>query len=241
MNFRERIEGVLRAALLLFILASAAFLSALMAMRFAIQGREVTMPDVVGKKTEEAQTILRSRNLGLKIEDRIYSSMPVGTIARQSPPAGTRVKIGQYAHVVLSLGPQTATVPALAGETLRAARIELLRDGLQVGEITNVFVADAPTDTVVQQEPAPGSTNATSPHVDLLVSLGARPPGYVMPGLAGLPVAEAKARISAAQLKVSRVIYSPLPGTAQGTVVGQTPPRGSRVQPGDDIELQVAE
>jgi hypothetical protein len=36
-------------ALLLFILSSVAFLSALTAMRFAVQGREVPMPDVVGK------------------------------------------------------------------------------------------------------------------------------------------------------------------------------------------------
>ncbi len=35
--------------LLVFILAAAAFLSAVTAMRFAIQGREVTMPNLVGK------------------------------------------------------------------------------------------------------------------------------------------------------------------------------------------------
>ena len=38
MTFRQQIEWLLRMGLLIFVLASAAFLSAVMAMRFAIQG-----------------------------------------------------------------------------------------------------------------------------------------------------------------------------------------------------------
>ena len=51
MSFRERIEWVFRMGLLVFILAAAAFLSAVTAMRFAVQGREVTMPNLVGKSS----------------------------------------------------------------------------------------------------------------------------------------------------------------------------------------------
>ena len=71
MTFRERLEWIFRMALLAFILASVAFLSALTAMRFAIQGREVTMPDVVGKDAVEAQQILQGRGLGIQVEDRL--------------------------------------------------------------------------------------------------------------------------------------------------------------------------
>ena len=74
MTFRERLEWIFRLALLAFVLASVAFLSALTAMRFAIQGREVTMPDVVGKKAIEAQQMLQGRGLGMKVEDRRTSS-----------------------------------------------------------------------------------------------------------------------------------------------------------------------
>jgi hypothetical protein len=49
MTMAERLQWILRMALLLFVLSSVAFLSALTAMRFAVQGREVAMPDVVGK------------------------------------------------------------------------------------------------------------------------------------------------------------------------------------------------
>src|SRR5271154_1584855 len=106
MTFRERLEWIFRMALLAFILMSVAFLSALTAMRFAIQGREVTMPDVVGKKAVEASQILQGRGVGLRVEDHVFSPLPLDSVVRQNPPGGMRVKIGQYAHVVLSLGPQ---------------------------------------------------------------------------------------------------------------------------------------
>src|SRR5277367_2454138 len=106
MELRERVQWILRMALLLFIFSSVAFLSALTAMRFAIQGREVAMPDVTGASSAQAQKILNGRGLGMKVEDRIYSGLPADEVVRQSPPANMRVKTGQFAHVVLSLGPQ---------------------------------------------------------------------------------------------------------------------------------------
>ena len=137
MTFRERLEWVFRMALMLFILASVAFLSALLAVRFTIQGREVAVPDVVGKKAIEAQQMLQGRGINIKIEDHIYNPLPVDEVVRQSPPAGSKVKVGQYAHVVLSLGPQKATIPLLEERSLRAARIELMRTGMQIGEISS--------------------------------------------------------------------------------------------------------
>jgi len=105
MTLRDRLQWVFRMSLLAFILASVAFLSALTAVRFAIQGREVAMPEVVGMKAVEAQHTLQSRGVGIKVEDRIYHPLPVDTVVRQSPAPGSRVKTGQFAHVMLSLGP----------------------------------------------------------------------------------------------------------------------------------------
>src|SRR5258707_1219057 len=132
MSFRERIEWILRIGLLVFVLASAAFLSAVMAMRFAIQGREVDMPNLVGKSSADATAILQGRGLQLKIVDRVYSDLPLNAVVRQSPPAGEHMKISQDAHAVLSLGQQNVSTPALVGESLRVARIQLMQVGLQM-------------------------------------------------------------------------------------------------------------
>src|SRR5580693_1971766 len=86
MTFRKKIETLGQTALLVFILASAAFLSAITAMRIAIHGREVTMPNLVGKNVGEANGMLRSRGLVLRVADRAYSDVPINVVVRQTPP-----------------------------------------------------------------------------------------------------------------------------------------------------------
>src|ERR1043166_1233644 len=185
MNFRERLEWLARMVFLAFILASAAFLSAITAMRIAIHGREVSMPNLVGKGVTDASNDLRSRGLILRVADRIYSEQPINTVVRQAPSPGMLMKISQQAHVVLSLGQRALQIPSLEGNSLRVSRIELLRGGLQVGEVSALSLPDVPADTVVLQNPKPGGGAAT-PRVDVLVSQGPREDAYVMPHLIGM-------------------------------------------------------
>src|SRR5882672_8679139 len=153
MNFRERLEWLFRMVLLVFILASAAFLSAITAMRIAIHGREVSMPNLVGKNVADANSELRSRGLVLRVADRVYSEQTINTVVRQTPPPGLLMKVSQQAHVVLSLGQRQLQIPSLEGNTLRASRIELLRAGLQVGEVSTVSLGDETPETVLLQNP----------------------------------------------------------------------------------------
>src|SRR5207253_9312318 len=171
MTLRERLEWLTRMTLLVFILASAAFLSAITAMRIAIHGREVSMPNLVGKRVTEASSELRSRGLLLSVADRVYSEQPINTVVRQTPPSGLLMKVSQQAHVVLSLGQRQLQIPSLEGNSLRVSRIELLRAGLQVGEVSTLTLPDITGDTVVLQNPKPGAGGA-SPRVDVLVSQG---------------------------------------------------------------------
>ena len=240
MTLRERFHWILRMSLMLFILASLAFLSALTAMRYAVQGREVRIPDLVGEKVDSARHMLELRGIEMKIEDKIYSGLPVDAVVRQSPPPNMTVKIGQFEHVVLSLGPQKETIPPLEESSLRAARIALLRSGMQVGEVSSAYLPGAPSDTVLEQDPAPGTSEISS-HVNFLLSLGPRPPAYVMPDLTGLQLSEADSKLSSAAFKVAKTNSSSMPGAAHGTVVGQTPPRGQRIDADASIELQVAD
>jgi beta-lactam-binding protein with PASTA domain len=240
MTFRERIEWLLRMGLLVFVLAAAAFLSAVMAMRFAIQGREVDMPNLVGKKSADALALLQARGLHLKVVDRIYSDFPANAVARQSPPAGEHMKISQDAHVVLSLGPQNVTIPELAGESLRIARIQLLQVGLQLGEITSYSAPAASADTVLQQNPASGS-RATSLSVDLLVGQSEPPPSYVMPWMVGMQESEADRLITSTGLQLPKIKMEDSSQWPKGAVVGQTPGPGSKITSDIPIELAIAQ
>jgi beta-lactam-binding protein with PASTA domain len=238
MTFRERLEWLSRMALLVFILASAAFLSAITAMRIAIHGREVTMPNLVGKNVGEANQLLRSRGLLLRVADRIYSDLPINVIVRQTPPAGMLMKVSQQAHVVLSLGQRQLQIPSLEGNSLRVSRIELLRASLQVGEVSSVALPDQPADTVVIQNPKAGMGAAT-PRVDVLVSSGPRETSYVMPHLIGLNESDAQHRLDSANLK-RKANYVAAPQWPHGAVIDQTPAGGSRISASSTAELTIA-
>jgi eukaryotic-like serine/threonine-protein kinase len=119
--------------------------------------------------------------------------------------------------------------------------VELLRGGMQLGEVSSAYLPGEMADIVTEQNPAPGNTEVTGPHVNLLVSLGPRPTAYVMPELSGLPIAEAQAKLGSAGLRLSKLTPQPASDSAAGTVVGQTPARGERVDSSSTIELQVAE
>jgi beta-lactam-binding protein with PASTA domain len=241
MTLRERFHWALRMSLMLFILASVAFLSALTAMRYAIQGREVEMPDLVGKTATQAQQLLQGRRLGMKVEDRLYSQLPVDRVVRQSPPPNATVKTGQFAHLVLSLGPRKQTMPELQNRSVRAARIELLQSGMQMGEISNSYLPGTQGDTVLLQDPRPGSSDVSSPHVNLLVSLGPRSPAYVMPDLLGMPLNDAIAKLNSAGLKVAKITTAVAPGAPDNSVIAQTPLRGHRVDSDTPIELRISQ
>ena len=241
MTFGDRLRWMFRMAMLLFILASVAFLSALTAMRFAIRGREVVMPDLIGMPASQAGPMLEALRVGFQVEDRIYSQWPVDAIVRQSPLPNMNVKVGQDAHVVLSLGPQKVTIPELEEKSVRAAQVELLRSGMQVGEVSDVYLPGSDPDTVTQQYPAANTADATTSRVDFLVTQGPRPVGYVMPDFSGASVGDVVTKLSAAGLKVAKFTPVSAPGAPHGTIVEQDPPRGERVEANSKIEFQVAE
>src|ERR1700730_5516671 len=95
LNFRKRLEELGQMALLVFILASAAFLSAITAMRIAIHGREVTMPNLTGKNVAKPTPCRGARALVLKIAARVYSYRPITAVLRKPPPAGLLMKQSQ--------------------------------------------------------------------------------------------------------------------------------------------------
>jgi beta-lactam-binding protein with PASTA domain len=239
-GFLERLRWLGRLFLLLFILGAAAFLSAITAMRFAIEGQVVAMPDVVGKSYSDATRDLGSRQLGVRVADHSYSGFSVDSVVRQSPPPGTQVKVGQMVQVVLSLGAQKVTVPNLVDQSLPAARLQLLTVGLQLGEVSYIYSSGEPASLILQQHPLPGESQLAGPRVSVLVSLGPRPQAYLMPSLAGMPVTQAQSRLTSAGLQRPMLTMVSEPGAEIDFVVGQTPAPGARVDPQTTITLQVA-
>src|SRR5687767_15122872 len=98
------------------ILIVASIVSALTAMRFAIRGREVVVPSVLGKTQVEAEEIVRNSGLQFKIASTRFSpEVPEGHVLEQIPSTGTRLKSNRTVKVLVSLGDRQFAVPNLLG------------------------------------------------------------------------------------------------------------------------------
>src|SRR5712664_2831743 len=145
-------KSLFRFALLALMLLVVALVSALTAMRLAIHGREVAVPDLVGTTPVEARKIAEQSGLQMDVERQYYSAnVPAGNVLSQLPPPGTQVRRGWQIRVAESLGPQRVAIPNVVGQSERAANINIRRRGLDVGAIAQMQMPDAPDGQVLAQ------------------------------------------------------------------------------------------
>ncbi|HWF03694.1 MAG TPA: PASTA domain-containing protein [Candidatus Angelobacter sp.] len=214
--------------------------SALLAMRFAIQGREVHVPRLTGLTTAEAERIANPDGLVLSVESRFYNAtVPEGKIVSQSPEQNATVRRGWKIRVAESLGPQRAAVPNLIGQSQHAAGINISRRSLEIGTVGSIHWPGAQPEIVVAQSPSAEAAEVTSPKVGLILSAADNGQRYVMPSFVGRSVAEASDALQKAGLTMGKVRVGDSAQGASGTVVHQSPQAGQRVSAGATVSFEV--
>ncbi len=241
------LRKLLRYFLLALVLLLVFLASALLSMRFAIHGREVTVPALSGLTLPEAERVASAGGLVLSVESRFYTSQtPRGRIVSQVPAPETRVRRGWKVQVAESLGPQRAAIPNLIGQSEHAADINVSRHGLEVGSVARLRVPGAPPDTVVAQSPPPDTKDAISPRINLAFSASDNAPRYVMPSFVGKTLAEATDALEDAGFTVGKVWPVAAPAAEGGShgmsgiIVRQFPPAGYKVAAGAAINFEVS-
>jgi beta-lactam-binding protein with PASTA domain len=200
-------------------MVAVALISAFIAMRLAIHGREAVVPTLTGLSVADASQAAGSKGLQVNLENRFYSSdVPAGRILAQDPEPGSRVRREWPVRITESLGPQRVGIPDLTGESERAASISIRRLSLDLGTVAYLAVPGDP-DVVLAQTPPVNSAGVDGPRVSLLVSdpAGAQPAAYVMPSLLGLSYTAANARASSAGLHLVQDSAIPEPADRQST------------------------
>jgi beta-lactam-binding protein with PASTA domain len=203
--------------------------SALLAMRFAIHGREVRVPKLERLTPAEAERIANAQGLMLAVENRFYSSdVPAGLIVSQSPAPNTKVRRGWKLRVAESLGPQRAAIPNVVGQSERVAELNITRRGLQIGTVAAIHYPGTQPLTVIAQNPGP-DTNASSPKINLLITTPDNTQTYVMPNFVNQPLAEATATIKQAGFTLGKVDLVDDPSGPSGIILHQTPAAGQKI------------
>jgi len=245
-----------RAVSVLMLLIAAALLSAITTMHFAIHGAEVKIPPLKGMTVAEARSQAAGLGLNLDVDNRYYSSdVAAGHILTQSPSPDTVVRRGWHLRVAESLGPQKVDVPDTVGTDARVAALRLRRAGLQVGVAAKLPYAGAEDGSVLAQDPPAHSQGIAQPSVNILVAApdNTPPDGYVMPDMTGVPVITAVNQLTKIGFNVETPSYvdvsvpsvgsgstPPTPPVAPGSVIGQQPIAGARVDQETVIKLTAA-
>jgi beta-lactam-binding protein with PASTA domain len=146
----------------------------------------VAVPNLVGKTPLEARRVADAGGFQMNVERQYYSAtVPEGKILSQLPPPETKVRRGWQIRLAESLGPQRVEIPNVLGESPRAAQINILRRGLDVGAVALIGMRDKPADQVLGQSPPPNASGIAAPKISLLTTDSSPPQAFLMPNFTG--------------------------------------------------------
>jgi len=129
----------------------------------------VKMPNVVGKRIEEARAALQEAGLAIsEVKDRKTNEKSPGIVLKQTPTPGVEVEPGQ--RVVLEVAVKSGIpVPNVIGKSFEEARNMLAGKGLEVLKIEKQ-TDEKPPGIVVDQNPKQGKEIEKGQKVELVIA-----------------------------------------------------------------------
>ncbi len=169
-------------------------------------GAEAVVPDVVGMPFSSAEELLIEKEFEvLRDQPRFSDEVPAGVVLMQLPYGGATTKKGRRIYLTESRGVELIPMPALIGRPLREARITLMRQGFEVGEIEYDFNDTIMRDLVFAQSVPADVGTRPGTKISLMLSKGPSTRYSMMPNLVGLSLDEARARLASAGLTLGVV------------------------------------
>ena len=204
-------------------------------------GSEFPLMDITGKSQAEATSILDEVGLGIEISAQEFrSDKPAGTVISQYPAPGIKVKSGRTVKVSISSGAKDIIIPALAGFTIRQAKLNIEASGLILGDIAWTYSDSLPESVVVFSYPSAGANIPVGSAVNLMVNRGQLQGTILMPDLVGKTLDEARKIIDDVRLKLGQVRYKKNPNFLPETVLEQSVEADIELETGDEIDLVVS-
>lgn len=200
-----------------------------------------TVPDLKGRSIAAALDQLAPLSLGLRKSGvEFNASVPISSVLRQDPLAGTVVREGKTVRVIVSQGGQTVLAPAVVGLPLRNAEMMLRQSQLALGEVSESYSLKQDKGMVLSQDPKAEASVERDALVNLVVSGGAPPAGVaLMPDFLRKTLDEAQswAAGSGVKLEIKTDATSLFPS---GTVLTQSPNADTVLSPDAKVHLLVS-
>jgi eukaryotic-like serine/threonine-protein kinase len=200
----------------------------------------VDMPSLLGLRPEQARELLQGREILLAFSvERDSAQYPAGTIAEQTPLAGSQVARGSAVQAVLSRGLKLVAVPKLVGLKSDEAVRQLAAVGLSSGPGKEIASDTVPAGITVQTEPPAGASLVAQGVVTLVVSSGvvSKP----IPKVTGMRLRAGRELLEQQGFKVGKIRYDSDGDRSSGVVLDQKPAPPATAPAGTPVDLTVNE
>ena len=197
----------------------------------------IAIPDVAGQTVAEAKETLKKANFEIG-EEKTEASEKVeeGRIIRTDPDAGTGRKEGTKINLVVSSGKQSFQLSNYIGRKSTDVIAELKQKKVPENliKIEEEESSESEAGTVLRQSPAAGTTYDLSKASTITLIVAKKVTSVAMPSYTGSSLEFTKNNlvqivgIKEANIEVVEVSTAPT-GTAEGTVVEQSPKAGEKV------------
>lgn len=205
----------------------------------AMGGKEVVVPTFKNMTLEEAQEAAKEYGLNVERgEDVVSEEVEKGRIVSQDPEKDTKVKEGSTVKVNISVGLGDGSVPPLIGKMENELSAYLDAVGYELGEVVSA-AGEEPEGTVIDQDPAAGSTAEKGTVINVVVSDGSKAKA-VVPFVTGMTLGDASAAILNAGLKVGKITYDYSDTYAEGEVMWQQYEGNAQKEKGTKMKLIVS-
>ena len=197
----------------------------------------IAIPDVAGQTVAEAKETLKKANFEIG-EEKTEASEKVeeGRIIRTDPDAGTGRKEGTKINLVVSSGKQSFQLSNYIGRKSTDVIAELKQKKVPENliKIEEEESSESEEGTVLRQSPSAGTTYDLSKASTITLTIAKKVTSVAMPSYIGSSLEFTKNNlvqivgIKEANIEVVEVSTAP-DGTAEGTVVEQSPKAGEKV------------
>ena len=204
-------------------------------------GEATTLPNVEFKLIEDATSILEDNGFRPIIDHENFSkSLPKGTVISQNPAPAATVKTGRRVYLTVSKGEKWIGVPDLIGQSERNAEAILRSVELVPGEAEYEFSSMYPKNVVIGQSVMNGDSVSIGETIRFVISLGDIPEFLAVPSLTGKRFDEARKILSSLGFQLGIITYRVNEDLLPKTVIHQSVPPDSLVDPAIIIDLIVS-
>ncbi|MBP7908225.1 MAG: PASTA domain-containing protein, partial [Proteocatella sp.] len=196
---------------------------------------EVVVPELTGKKVEEASKLIADAKLEESVEYKFDEAIGENIVIDQTPRAGDRVEAGQTVKITVSMGKEENNIelPTVIGKSEQEARNILKNFDLKVSYREDRNQSEG---IVLSQNPSPGQKMSTGSEVGIVVNKYEKPKEVSYSMVISLPKDRETVRVQIKDVTKDSFIYDK---TVKPSEIGEVLEVEVRGLPGETREYNV--